>query len=198
MTEVSGDALSHTLSVPVGTYYVAMTVTDNQGNASGLSNEVTLVAPGTGDTGIGDTATGTDTGTGTGTGTDTGTGTGTGTDAGTGDTATGTDTGTGIDTGTGDTGTGTDTGAGDTGTDTGTAEPPTVQLSVSDTSPAVGTSVTISWSSTAATSCQASGGWSGNQSLSGQQATDSITGAVTYTLSCANAVGSTQIGRAHV
>jgi hypothetical protein len=44
MTEVSGDALSHTLSVPVGTYYVAMTVTDNQGNASGLSNEVTLVA----------------------------------------------------------------------------------------------------------------------------------------------------------
>ena len=133
--------------------------------------------------GFGNTAAGTDTVTDdTTTGTETGTGdTATGADTGTGDTATGTDTGSG------DTTTGTDTGTGDTAT----GEPPTVQLSVSDTSPAVGTSVTISWSSTAATSCQASGGWSGNQSLSGQQATDSITGAVTYTLSCANAVGST-------
>ncbi|NKB99792.1 MAG: hypothetical protein GKR90_15030 [Pseudomonadales bacterium] len=80
--------------------------------------------------------------------------------------------------------------SGDSGSGGGSDNLPTVQLSVSNANPAMGASVTISWSSTGASSCQASGGWNGNQALSGQQATGSVTGPVTYTLTCSNGDGS--------
>ena len=69
------------------------------------------------------------------------------------------------------------------------APPPTVTISVNPTTITVGQSATLTWSSTQAVSCAASGsGWSGNQQLSGS-ATESPTagGAVTYTLTCTGA-----------
>ena len=39
---VQGNQSSTTLALPVGSYYVAMTATDNDGNQSGYSNEVSL------------------------------------------------------------------------------------------------------------------------------------------------------------
>src|SRR5579859_637862 len=67
--------------------------------------------------------------------------------------------------------------------------PPTVTISVNPTTITVGQSATLTWSSTQAVSCAASGnGWSGNQPLMGT-ATEAPTtaGAVTYTLTCTGA-----------
>ena len=76
--------------------------------------------------------------------------------------------------------------------------PPTVSISVSPTTITVGQSAMLTWSSTQAASCTASGsGWSGNQQLSGS-ATESPTagGTVTYTLTCTGA-GATGGGGAY-
>jgi hypothetical protein len=66
---------------------------------------------------------------------------------------------------------------------------PTVSISVdrADVAPGVATSVT--WSSTNATSCQASGDWSGTKGTSGTESV-TITKDVTLTLKCSNATGS--------
>lgn len=49
----------------------------------------------------------------------------------------------------------------------------------------VGQSATLTWSSTNANACTASGGWSGTQSLNGTQTvTPTTAGSVTYTLTC--------------
>ena len=67
--------------------------------------------------------------------------------------------------------------------------PPTATISVNPTTITVGQSATLTWSSTNAASCSASGsGWTGNQQLMGS-ATEAPTtaGAVTYTLTCTGA-----------
>jgi len=67
---------------------------------------------------------------------------------------------------------------------------PTVTLSVSPTSITAGQSATLMWSSSQATSCTASGAWSGSQATMGSQAvTPTTSGSVTYTLTCTGANG---------
>jgi peptidoglycan/xylan/chitin deacetylase (PgdA/CDA1 family) len=60
---------------------------------------------------------------------------------------------------------------------------PTVTLSASPTSITSGQSSTLTWSSTNATSCTASGGWTGSKATSGTQSI-SPTANTTYTLAC--------------
>ena len=66
---------------------------------------------------------------------------------------------------------------------------PTVSLNASPTGIATGQSSTLTWSSTNATSCTASGGWSGAKALSGSQSVSPTT-TTTYTLTCTGAGGS--------
>lgn len=67
---------------------------------------------------------------------------------------------------------------------------PTITFSANPTSITSGQSSTLTWSSTNATSCSASGGWSGSKNTSGTQSvTPSTTTA--YTLTCTGAGGST-------
>jgi type 1 glutamine amidotransferase len=69
--------------------------------------------------------------------------------------------------------------------------PPTVTFTASPTSVASGGTSTLTWSSTNATSCTASGAWSGAQALTGSQSTGPLTSSSTYTLSCTGAGGTT-------
>jgi hypothetical protein len=63
-------------------------------------------------------------------------------------------------------------------------------LTLASSSIQAGSSTTITWSSTHATSCTASGSWSGSLATSGSQTlTPSSAGTDTYSLSCSNAVG---------
>lgn len=88
------------------------------------------------------------------------------------------------------------TGAGGTGSNSATLTvntppAPTVSISVDPTSISLGASSTLSWSSTNATSCTASGSWSGPESTSGSESVmPSTTGSDTYTLDCTGAGGS--------
>jgi hypothetical protein len=70
------------------------------------------------------------------------------------------------------------------------AAPPTVSLSASPTNIVAGTASTISWSSTNAKSCTASGGWSGAKPPSGSTSTGALAATTSYTLTCAGANGS--------
>ena len=71
------------------------------------------------------------------------------------------------------------------------ASAPTVSVSLSNSTGRVGESVTLTWSSTNATSCNASGSWAGPEPLSGSQmVTPSAPGSYTYSLSCAGSDGS--------
>jgi hypothetical protein len=64
-------------------------------------------------------------------------------------------------------------------------------ISVNPTSVTLGSSAILSWSSINTTSCSASGGWAGPQSISGSQSiTPSATGSSTYALTCTGALGS--------
>ena len=67
---------------------------------------------------------------------------------------------------------------------------PTLSLSASSKLVGLGSSSTLSWSATNVTSCNASGGWSGDRPTSGSE---TITPAMTatYTLTCANTTSST-------
>ncbi|TNF89155.1 MAG: hypothetical protein EP301_03565 [Gammaproteobacteria bacterium] len=67
---------------------------------------------------------------------------------------------------------------------------PTVTLSSSSTSVVSGHSTTLSWTSTNATECSASGAWSGLQALTGNASTDNLTATSTYTLTCTGPGGS--------
>lgn len=68
---------------------------------------------------------------------------------------------------------------------------PTVSLSIDSPKVAVGQSAKLTWSSTNATSCTASGAWAGTQENSGTLSQVSNTpGSLTYTLTCAGAGGS--------
>ena len=61
---------------------------------------------------------------------------------------------------------------------------PTVSLSVDHPQVASGNSVDLIWSSTNATSCTASGGWSGNEPTSGTATSSPLTVSTTFTLTC--------------
>jgi Beta-propeller repeat len=75
---------------------------------------------------------------------------------------------------------------------TGPAAPsPTVTIIATPTSIIVGQSSTLTWSSTNATSCTASGAWSGTEPVTGTQTlTPSATGSGVYTLTCTGSGGS--------
>ncbi len=88
------------------------------------------------------------------------------------------------------------TGAGGSANDSATvtvnpasAPAPTVSLSASPTSLRKGQNITLSWSSTDATSCSASGGWSGSKATSGSESMP-LSNAATLTLTCTGAGGS--------
>lgn len=64
------------------------------------------------------------------------------------------------------------------------APAPVVTFSASSASVASGQTVTLQWSATDATSCTASGGWTGTKTVSGTQVTDALTANTTYEIEC--------------
>ncbi len=70
--------------------------------------------------------------------------------------------------------------------------PPTVNLSANPASVASGGSSTLDWTTSNATSCTASGGWTGNKATQGSQSMGPISAQTSYTLSCSGAGGSAQ------
>jgi uncharacterized protein (TIGR03118 family) len=67
---------------------------------------------------------------------------------------------------------------------------PTASLSVNPQTITLGQSAALTWSSAYATSCDASGGWTGTQTTTGTASvTPTATGTVTYTLTCSGAIG---------
>jgi hypothetical protein len=68
---------------------------------------------------------------------------------------------------------------------------PVVTLSSSPLQVPNGGTVTLTWSSTNATSCTASGGWTGAVATSGSTTSAALTADTTFTLSCTGAGGST-------
>lgn len=86
------------------------------------------------------------------------------------------------------------TGSGGSGaanaTVTVNAPVPTVTLGASPDSVVLGSASTLTWSSTNATSCTASGGWTGDRTMAGSEsATPATIGATTYSLQCTGAGG---------
>ena len=75
---------------------------------------------------------------------------------------------------------------------TATPVQPTVTLSANPGSVMSGGSSTLTWSSTNATNCTASGAWSGAKATSGTAPTGALTTQSTFTLSCTGAGGSAQ------
>ena len=70
--------------------------------------------------------------------------------------------------------------------------PATPTLTLGSASVAVGSSTTLAWSSAGATSCTASGAWSGSKAASGSETvTPTYVGTQTYTLVCSNLGGPT-------
>src|SRR5205085_320399 len=69
---------------------------------------------------------------------------------------------------------------------------PTVSLSANPASVSAGGSSTLTWSSSRAASCTASGGWSGDKPTSGSQGTGALSTSPTYSLTCVGAGGSRQ------
>src|SRR6202012_6279758 len=67
--------------------------------------------------------------------------------------------------------------------------PPTVSIVSSVVDVAVGGAVTLTWNSSNASGCTASGGWSGSLAASGSQ-TITVVGSTSYALSCRGAGGS--------
>lgn len=67
---------------------------------------------------------------------------------------------------------------------------PTVQISASPASVNYNSATTLTWSSRRATSCEASGSWSGTKSTSGTLTTAALTTNSAFTLTCSGAGGS--------
>jgi hypothetical protein len=61
---------------------------------------------------------------------------------------------------------------------------PTVQLQAEPSEVASGGTTTLTWSSTNADGCQASGGWSGTKLVSGSESAGPVTMTTTFTLQC--------------
>jgi hypothetical protein len=76
-------------------------------------------------------------------------------------------------------------------TSTSTTPPPTMSLTASPTSVTAGGQTTLTWSSTNATSCAASGSWAGNKGTSGSELSAALSAAATFTLQCTGAGGVT-------
>jgi hypothetical protein len=73
----------------------------------------------------------------------------------------------------------------------GSATPaPTIAMSADPASISSGGTSTLNWSATEATSCSASGAWSGTKTTSGTQSTGALTASATYSLTCTGAGGS--------
>ena len=66
---------------------------------------------------------------------------------------------------------------------------PTVTVTANPASVSSGQSSTLTWSSTNATSCTASGAWSGSEGTSGTASTGALTAPSTFTLSCTGSGG---------
>jgi hypothetical protein len=66
---------------------------------------------------------------------------------------------------------------------------PAVTLTVNPTTGISPLSVTLTWTSTGATTCTASNGWSGVKALSGSETVANLTANRTFTLSCGTATG---------
>lgn len=84
-------------------------------------------------------------------------------------------------------------GPGGSGTRTVTvtvATAPTITLTASPPSVVTGAPALLTWSTTNAASCTASGAWSGAQGLSGSQSTGPLTATSTFTLGCTGPGGS--------
>lgn len=71
-----------------------------------------------------------------------------------------------------------------------TTPAPTVTLTASPPSISAGQSSTLTWISTNATSCTASGGWSGAKSVSGSEQVGPIAATTSFTLTCTGSGGS--------
>ncbi|MEM6639752.1 MAG: choice-of-anchor U domain-containing protein [Pseudomonadota bacterium] len=67
--------------------------------------------------------------------------------------------------------------------------PPTLQLGATPASVAFNGASTLTWSSTNATSCVASGAWSGVRATSGTEATGALSADATFTLTCSGPGG---------
>lgn len=77
--------------------------------------------------------------------------------------------------------------------------PPTVQIAAGAASITLGQSTALTWSSTNAISCTASGDWSGSRAVNGTQTvTPAANGTSTYTLSCSGFGGNTANASASV
>jgi len=74
---------------------------------------------------------------------------------------------------------------------------PTLSISASPSAVSSGESTMLAWQSTSATSCVASGGWSGARATSGTETVGPIQSATSFTLTCTGAGGSI-VGTAHV
>jgi len=72
----------------------------------------------------------------------------------------------------------------------GGSSAPNIFLTANPSSVSSGGTALLIWSATNASSCMASGGWSGTQSSSGSTGTGSLSGTTTYTLSCTGPGGS--------
>jgi K319L-like, PKD domain len=70
--------------------------------------------------------------------------------------------------------------------------PPTVQLSADAGNVDFGTATVLRWSSSNATSCTASDGWSGSQGTSGTFQTPALQTTTTFALSCSGSAGAAQ------
>jgi hypothetical protein len=73
---------------------------------------------------------------------------------------------------------------------------PTVTLTASPQVVAAGGSSTLTWTSSNATSCTASGAWSGSVGLSGTQSTGAVGATTSYSLMCSGAGGASSIATA--
>jgi hypothetical protein len=72
----------------------------------------------------------------------------------------------------------------------GTTPAPTVTISANPGTVANNTSAMLQWSSTNATTCTASGAWTGSEPTAGSQSTGTLSASATYTLACTGAGGS--------
>lgn len=67
---------------------------------------------------------------------------------------------------------------------------PTVSLTANPSTITTNGTTTLTWSSTDASSCNASGGWSGSKPVSGSQSMGPVAASTTYTMTCTGAGGS--------